>query len=108
MLFRSFFSSIQMEERQQAQIFGTKGKIEFDIPFNPIANKPAKLLLHSNNNIEEIIFEPCDQYGIQADLFSLATMNKTEVPTPLDDAIDNMKVIEGIIESDKLSAWVAL
>lgn len=104
----SFFSSIQGEERQQAQIFGTEGKIEFHLPFNPIANEPSKIFLNQNNKTEEIIFKPCDQYSIQADLFSLAIINDTEVPTPLQDAVKNMKVIEKIIESDKISKRVIL
>ncbi len=102
----SFFSSIQVEDRQQAQIFGTKGKIEFQIPFNPIADKSSKMFLHLNNKTEEIIFDPCDQYTIQADLFAQAIIEDTDVPTPLQDAVDNMKVIEKIIESDKLGKQV--
>ncbi|MCP5061572.1 MAG: Gfo/Idh/MocA family oxidoreductase [Ignavibacteriae bacterium] len=104
----SFFSSIQLEERQQAQIFGTEGKLEFLIPFNPIANEPSKIFLHRNNKTEEIVFEPCDQYTIQADLFSLAIINNSEVPTSLKDAVNNMKVIEKIVESDKLGKPIEL
>jgi len=103
-----FFSSIRFEDRQEAQIFGTKGKIEFQIPFNPIANKPSSIFLHRDNKTEEIIFELCDQYTIQADLFAQAIINNTDVPTPLQDAVDNMKVIEGIIESDKLGKQVSI
>lgn len=98
----SFFSSIQLEERQHAQIFGTQGKIDFQLPFNPIANEPSKLNLYRNNKMEEIIFEPCDQYSIQADLFAKAIIEDIDVPAPLQDAVENMKVIEKIIESDKL------
>lgn len=104
----AFFSSIRLQDRQQTQIYGTEGKIEFQIPFNPIANKPSKIFLHKNNKTEEIIFEPCDQYTIQADLFSLAIIDDTDVPTPLEDALDNMKVIEAIIESDKLGKQVSV
>ena len=104
----SFFSSIQVEDRQQAQIFGTKGKIEFQIPFNPIANIQSKMYLHLNNKTEEIIFDPCDQYTIQADLFAQAIIEDTDVPTPLEDAVANMNVIEKIIESDKLGKQVNL
>ncbi len=96
-----FFSSIRLEDRQEARIYGNKGKIEFQIPFNPIANKPSKIFLYHGNKREEIIFEPCDQYTLQADLFALAIIDNTDVPTPLHDAVNNMKVIEGIIESDK-------
>lgn len=102
----SFFSSIQFEERQQAQIYGTEGKIEFQIPFNPIANQKSKIFLHRNGKTEEIIFEPCDQYTIQADLFAKAIINDTDVPTPLQDAVANMKVIEKIVESDRLGKQV--
>jgi predicted dehydrogenase len=104
----SFFSSIQLEEKQQTQIFGTKGIIEFQIPFNPIANMQSKIFLHKNNKTEEIVFDPCDQYTIQADLFSLSILKNTEVPTPLQDGVHNMKVIEAIIESDKLGKEVIL
>lgn len=102
----SFFSAIQLHEKQQTQIFGKDGSIEFEIPFNPIANKESKIVLYSDDKTEEIVFESCDQYTIQADLFSLSIINDTKVPTPFEDAIDNMKVIERIIESDKLGTWV--
>ncbi len=101
-----FFSSILLHEMQQAKIFGTEGIIEFELPFNPIANKPAKIFLHKNGKTQKIIFEPCNQYTIQADLFSLAIINDKEVPTPLTDSVNNMKVIEEIIESDKLNKWI--
>ena len=47
-----------------------------------------------------------DQYTIQGDLFSLAVLNDTPVPTPIEDAVANMKVIEAIVESGKTSAWI--
>ena len=47
-----------------------------------------------------------DQYTIQGDLFSLAILNDTPVPTPLEDAVANMKVIEAIVESGEIGAWV--
>lgn len=104
----SFFSSIRLVDRQHAQIIGTEGEIEFQIPFNPIAGKSSKIFLHHNNKTEEIIFEPCGQYAIQAELFSRAIINDTEVPTPLQDAVNNMKVIDGIIESDKLGREIII
>lgn len=104
----SLFSSIQLEEKQQAQIFGTEGIIEFQIPFTPIKNKQSKIFLHKNNKTEEIVFDACDQYTIQADLFSLSIINNTKVPTPLQDGVNNMKVIEAIIKSDKIGKQVIL
>ena len=79
---------------------GSKGRIEFELPFNPIADKPARIWLYQGDQKEEIVFESCDQYTIQGDLFSLAILNDTPVPTPLQDAVDNMIVIERLFNCD--------
>ena len=50
----------------------------------------------------------CDQYTIEADAFSLAVINGTPVPTPLTDAVANMRVIEAVVISGKTNAWVTL
>jgi predicted dehydrogenase len=96
----AFFSSTLMPDMQQVEIFGSKGRIEFELPFNPIADKPATIWLCQEDQKEEIIFDSCDQYTIQGDLFSLAIINDTPVPTPLQDAVDNMIVIERIFSGD--------
>ena len=94
----SFFSSTLLPDNQQVEIFGTEGRIIFDIPFNPIANDQAKIFIYRDDKEEEILFEKCDQYTIQGDMFSLAILNDTSVPTPLIDAVENMRVIERIFK----------
>jgi len=49
------------------------------------------------SEIEEIVLDVCDQYTIQGDLFSQAVLDDTEVPTPIEDAVANMRVIEALI-----------
>ena len=95
----AFFSSTLMPDMQQAELFGSKGRIVFDLPFNPVADQPAKIWLCLGDRKEEIIFDSCDQYTIQGDLFSLAILHDTPVPTPLQDAVDNMIVIERIMNN---------
>ena len=97
----SFFSSTLMPDNQQVEIFGSEGRIKLEIPFNPIANEQAKIWLYHEDMKEEIVFDSGDQYTIQGDLFSLAILNDSEVPTPLQDAVDNMVVIERLMNSDK-------
>jgi predicted dehydrogenase len=46
-----------------------------------------------------------NQYQIQGDLFSLAVLENRPVPTPLEDAVGNMKVIEAVFRSAKSGAW---
>ncbi len=102
----TFTCSTQLPDYQRANIFGTKGRIEIEIPFNAPPDKPTKMWLQNENQIEEIVFDICNQYAIQGDLFSLAIINDTEVPTPIEDAVANMKVIEKIINSAKTNCWI--
>jgi len=101
----AFFSSTLMPDNQQVEIFGARGKIEFEIPFTPMADKTSRIWLHHGDQKEEITFDSCDQYTIQGDLFSLAILNDTPVPTPLQDAIDNMIVIEKLLNGDELPTY---
>jgi len=101
----SFFSSTLMSDNQQVEVFGTQGKIEFEIPFTPMADKPSRIWLHQGGRKEEILFDKCNQYTIQGDLFSLAILKDTPVPTPLQDAIDNMIVIERLLRGDEEPAY---
>jgi predicted dehydrogenase len=102
----SFTCSTQLTPYQRVNIFGTKGRIEIEIPFNAPPDKPCKIWHQFEAEIEEIVFDICDQYAIQGDLFSLAVLNDTEVPTPLEDAVANMQIIELIIESARRGTWV--
>ncbi len=102
----TFTCSTQLSPYQRVNIFGTKGRIEIEIPFNPSSDMPTKMWHQNGNRVEEIVFDPCDQYTLQGDAFSLAILNDTPVPTPLQDAAANMKVIEAIVESGKKGGWV--
>ncbi|MBD3661738.1 MAG: Gfo/Idh/MocA family oxidoreductase [Arenibacter algicola] len=95
-----FFSSTQLADNQQAQIFGTKGNIKFELPFNPPIDRSSKIWVTIGDDCQTIEFETCNQYTIQADLFALAIKNNTPVPTPLEDSVKNMIVIEKLEESN--------
>jgi len=86
-------------------MFGTEGRIEIEIPFNAPPDKPTRIWKQKGENIEEITFEICNQYTIQGDLFSKAVINNTDVPTPLEDSLNNMRVIEAIIKSSQNDTW---
>jgi hypothetical protein len=66
----------------------------------------AKICLHKKNVSEEIVFETCNQYTLQGDVFSKAILDNATVPYPLSDAVSTMKVIEAIFESGKCNSWV--
>lgn len=104
----TFTCSTQVMPFQRVNIFGDTGGIEIEIPFNAPPDKPTRLWLHTLDNTEEIIFDICDQYTIQGDLFSKAILDDTEVPTPLKDALNNMLVIEAVFKSSKSGQWIKL
>ena len=101
----TFTCSTQLVPYQRVNVFGTKGRIEIEIPFNAPPDKPCKILFQNNEIIEEIEIEICDQYTIQGDLFSLAVLKNEKVPTPIEDAVENMKVLEAVIQSAEKEEW---
>jgi len=104
----TFTCSTQLTPYQRVQIFGTSGRIEIEVPFNPMPDQPARIIVESDGKIEETVFDLCNQYTIQGDLFSLAVINNSPVPTPLEDAVANMRVIDAIFESGRSGGWVTI
>jgi predicted dehydrogenase len=95
----TFTCSTQLSPYQRVNIFGTEGRIEIEIPFNAPPDKPCRMWVQRGGEIEELSFDICDQYTIEFDLFSQAVLDDMAVPTPLEDAVANMKVIEAVFES---------
>jgi predicted dehydrogenase len=99
-----FTCGTQMVPYQRVQILCTKGRIEIEIPFNAPPDRPCRLWVDDGRDVfgsgirtEEM--PVCDQYTIQADLFSDAIREDAQVPTPLEDSVANMAVIETLFRS---------
>ena len=104
----SFVCSTQLTPYQRVQILGTSGRIEIEIPFNAPPERACRIWHETQGSIEEIQLPICDQYTIQGDLFARSILEDTSVPTPLDDATNNMRAIEAILTSGREHAWVNL
>jgi predicted dehydrogenase len=89
-----FSCSTQMNPYQRVIIFGTKGRVEIEIPFNAPPDKPTRIFVEPGGVVEE--FPVCDQYTIQGDLFSRAILDNTPVPVSIEDALGNMLAIESV------------
>ena len=105
-----FTCSTQLVPYQRMQFFGTKGRIEVEIPFNAPNDRPSRILIDNGSDLfgggvrtEE--FATCDQYAIQGDVFSKAIREGGEVPVPVEDAIKNMSVIDAIFRSAESGKW---
>lgn len=106
----NFICSTQMVPYQRMQIFGTKGRIEVEIPFNAPNQKPCRIFIDDGSDksgagvkIEEI--PTSDQYTIQGELFSRAIRGEIPQPMPLSESIANMKVLDAIFTSEKSGGW---
>ncbi len=107
-----FTCSTQLVPYQRIHFFGTKGRIELEIPVNAPPDRPTRLFLDSGldlfgSGIATESFPISDQYTLQGDAFSKAILDNTEVPVPLEDAIGNMAVIEAIFRSGTSGQWEA-
>ncbi|MGA2271459.1 MAG: Gfo/Idh/MocA family oxidoreductase [Bryobacteraceae bacterium] len=105
-----FTCGTQVVAYQSMQFLGTTGRIELEIPFNALEDRPSRIriddgrdLTGSGVTIEE--FAPCDQYTIQGDLFSRAIREGGAPPVPLADALKNMAVIEAVFRSAESGRW---
>jgi len=101
----TFTCATQLVRYQRVNIFGTKGRIEIEIPFNTPPDQPCKIWHGDDARIEEVILGICNQYTIQGDLFSRAVLEDREVPTPLEDAVANMQVIDALVRSARSGSW---
>jgi predicted dehydrogenase len=103
----TFTCSTQLTSYQRVNIYGTTGRVEIEIPFNAPPDRPTKMWHQRGGEVEEIVLDAVDQYTLQGELFAQAILNDTPVPTPIEDAVANMRVIDAILASAERGAWVA-
>jgi predicted dehydrogenase len=104
----SFTCSTQSVPYQRVNIIGTKARLEIEIPFNAPLDQPTKIWMYTKEETRTINFDTADQYTLQGDVFSKAVLNNEEVPFPLIDAVNNMRVIETIAASGAGREWKQL
>jgi predicted dehydrogenase len=101
----SFVVSTRIEDDQRVHVLGSSGRIEVEIPFNAPPDRDTRLFLTQGGDppvdpdTATITFPPVNQYTIQAELFARAVLDDTPVPTPPEDGVANMRVIEQIFEA---------
>ena len=103
----SFSISTQLAPFQRVQIGGTKGRIEIEIPFNAPPGKPNRYFVQGMEMNEGVSVELpiSDQYQLQAEAFGRVIRNKQKLAWSVDDAIQNMKIIDAFFRSEKSGKW---
>lgn len=109
----NFICSTQQVPYQRVQIFGAKGRLEVQIPFNAPANGMCRIFTDDGSDLagagirmEE--FPACNQYALQAHAFARAVWNEAEWPYPIENAVANMRVIDALFRSGQSGKWEAI
>lgn len=101
----TFTCATRTEADQRVHVYGTEGRISVGIPFNIPPDLPTHVFVTAGGSppvapaTETLTFEPCDQYTVQAEAFAAAILDGAPLPTPTEDAVGNLRVIERIFGS---------
>jgi len=108
----TFSAATQLSPHQRVTIVGEAGRIEIAIPFNALPDRPMRIvidtggdLVGSGARVEE--FPVCDQYGLQGDAFSRAVLGEAPLEFPIEDAVNNMRVIDALFGAAESGMWQA-
>lgn len=106
----SFTCSTQLTPFQRVKAFGTRGRLEIEIPVNAAPDRPARIMIDDGRDLyagglEVRTFDLCNQYTLQGDAFSRAIREGGALPMSLEDSIANMRVIDALFRSEKSAAW---
>lgn len=106
----TFTCSTQLVPYQRVQIFGTKGRLDVEIPFNAPPGHACSLSIdsgkdHFGSGIRRETVEACDQYTLQGDAFSRIILGEESQDFGIEDAIANMRVLDALARSGEKGAW---
>lgn len=106
----SFVVSTQAVPYQSIALLGTKKRVEIVIPFNAPSDNPTAILVDDGSSLDASlsrreIIPACDHYTEQAEAFALAVLAGKKLDYGIEDAILNMRVLDAIFESEKISGW---
>ena len=96
----TFTCSTRTESDQRVDIYGADGRVSIEIPFNIPPDRPTRISVIAGGDppvapaAEVLTFETADPYTVEAERFAAAILGGTPVPTPPDDAVANLRVIE--------------
>jgi len=98
----TFTCSTRVEPDQRVHVYGSDGRLSVGIPFNIPPDRPTHVYLTAGGDVpvapatETLTFETADPYAVEAEQFAAAILDGLPTPTPPEDAVANLRVIERI------------
>ena len=99
----SFTCTIRAEDDQRVDVYGTEGRISIGIPFNIPPDRPTHVYVAAGGDppvspaVETMTFAAADPYAVEAARFAAAVLDGVPLPTPVEDAVANLRVIERLL-----------
>ena len=108
-----FTVSMQTTPHQRVHAVGTEKRVEIEIPFNAPQGQETRIFVDDGKVLggrAAVVetFAACDQYSLEGDAFSLAIRGEQPLQYGVDDAIQNMRIIDALFASQRTGAWVAV
>ena len=106
----NFICSTQTTPHQRVLVLGSKAKLEIIIPFNAPPNERTAITVDTGAPFDgslarREILPAVDQYTEQANAFCRAILDGKPMEWGVEDAINSMKVIDAVFESEKTGGW---
>lgn len=98
----TFTCSTRTEPDQRVDVYGDRGRISIGIPFNIPPDRPTYVSIVAGGDpptdpaTEVLEFATKDAYAAEVEQFSAAILDGHAVPTPAEDAVANLAVIEAL------------
>lgn len=108
-----FTVSTQRVPYQRLQLCGTKMRLELRIPFNAPQGEAVQIVLDDGSRLADAAAHaetvpPCDQYTLQGEAFAKVIRGELALPYGVDDAVQNMRIIDALFRSETSGCWERL
>ena len=103
-----FTVSTQAAAAQQVDVLGTGGKLSIPLPFNMHGDVPAQMTVVTGVGSRTLFLGPAEQYRLMFEAYSEAILAGGPEPTPPEDAVANMKVLDALFRSEASGGWEAV
>jgi predicted dehydrogenase len=92
------------------QLYGERGRIEVEIPFNAPADAPCRVFVDDGSilggrSATTIEMPVADQYRLQSERFAAAVRGAGNVAVSLETAVGNMAVIDALFRAAESQRW---
>jgi predicted dehydrogenase len=100
-----FTVGTQTHPWQRVDVLGSGGALSVLLPFNAYPDAPLQLSVSTGVGTRQVYTPATDQYAEMFEAFSRAIREGGAAPTPPEDAVANMKVLDALFKSEKSGGW---